>query len=86
MNDQDDIQPRGQGELAVGPQAAWRGWLALASCGLVLAGVWLIVLPWLSTLPPFAQHIRLMEERDIVVDALFYTELNWQPPDGAAWR
>jgi hypothetical protein len=66
--------------------ADYRGWGALIAACIALAIMWTVVFPWLSTKPPFAQHIQRMQEADIAVDAMFYTELNWQPPDGAAWR
>ena len=64
----------------------WAAWLKLAVCSGALAGVWLFVLPWMATIPPVAEHISRMEQKNINVDAMFYTELEWEPPDGAAWR
>lgn len=63
-----------------------RGWLKLLAVSGGLATLWLYVLPWLATLNPLADHIQRMQRQDIAVEAMFYTDLNWQPPDGAAWR
>ena len=64
----------------------YRGCPSLIASTLLIVFLWTVVFPWLSTLSPFAQHIERMEQADIVVDAMFYTELNWEAPDGAAWR
>ncbi len=58
--------------------------LLLSITGLLV--VWLVVLPWLATIDPMASHIRQMDESNVNVGAMVYTELNWQPPDGAAFR
>ena len=51
-----------------------------------LSLVWCVGLPWLAKLPPVRSHIGAMREKNINVGAMFYTELEWQPPTGAAWR
>jgi hypothetical protein len=61
-------------------------WLKLALFSGLLAGIWLIVLPQVATVPPIQRHIRSMQKQNIAVDAMFYTELDWDPPNGAAWR
>ncbi len=63
-----------------------RKWLKLLAASGSLAAIWLYVLPWLATLNPVANHVQRMQRQDIAVEAMFYTDLNWQPPDGAAWR
>ena len=55
---------------------------ALSGIGLV----WLMVLPQLAKFAPVEEHIQRMQSAKIEVDAMFYSELNWQPPTGAAWR
>jgi hypothetical protein len=61
-------------------------WLKLFGLGAGMAITWLVVLPWVATIKPLAEHIERMKRQDIAVEAMFYTDLNWQPPDGAAWR
>ncbi len=61
-------------------------WLKLLGLSAGMGIIWLVVLPWLATIEPLAEHIERMERQDIAVEAMFYTDLNWQPPDGAAWR
>jgi len=51
-----------------------------------LSLVWGVALPWLAKLPVLREHIRAMRAKNINVGAMFYTELEWQPPAGAAWR
>lgn len=61
-------------------------WLKLLGLSAAMGIIWLVVLPWVATIEPLAEHIERMERQDIAVEAMFYTDLNWQPPDGAAWR
>jgi len=61
-------------------------WLKLFGLSAAMGSIWLVVLPWVATIEPLAEHIERMERQDIAVEAMFYTDLNWQPPDGAAWR
>ncbi len=63
-----------------------RAWASLALCALSIASVWMLVLPRVANIGPIKQHIETMQEKNIEVDAMFYTELNWTPPSGAAWR
>jgi hypothetical protein len=54
-----------------------------------IAGLWMfwcLLLPWLAQIPPLREHIGEMKAKNINVGAMFYTELDWQPPSGAAWR
>ncbi|MEZ6134489.1 MAG: hypothetical protein R3C53_06235 [Pirellulaceae bacterium] len=64
----------------------WSSWLQLTAIVASLIFAWLVVLPWMATWPAVDRHIKRMERKNIAVDAMFYTELNWNPPDGAAWR
>jgi hypothetical protein len=57
-----------------------RGWLRLIAVGLGIAVIWLVILPSMARLPVIRDHIAAMEEGQIEVDAMFYTELNWKPP------
>ncbi len=52
----------------------------------ILSLVWCVGLPWLAKVPALQDHIRAMRAKNINVGAMFYTELDWQPPTGAAWR
>ena len=45
-----------------------------------LSSVWLVVLPLCAQIAPIRAHIERMEAEGIEVDAMFYTELNWEPP------
>ena len=51
----------------------------------LLLGVLCIVLmwrygwPWLGTLPAMEAHRAVVEERDIHVGAIYYTDLEWYP-------
>ncbi|MDX1925125.1 MAG: hypothetical protein SFV81_01325 [Pirellulaceae bacterium] len=60
--------------------------IRFAASIVALALVWCIGLPWIATLHPVREHINVMQEKKINVGAMFYTELEWQPPPGAAWR
>lgn len=51
-----------------------------------LSLVWCVGLPWFSKLPAVREHISSMQAKNINVGAMFYTELEWEPPAGAAWR
>jgi len=51
-----------------------------------LAFIWCVALPRFANLQPIRQHIDAMQAKDINVGAMFYTELEWSPPPGAAWR
>lgn len=53
--------------------------LQLITALLLVSAVWLILLPRLSNCPPVKEHIRSMQESEIAVDAMFYSELNWFP-------
>lgn len=63
-----------------------RGVQRLVGALLCIAVVWIGVLPWLAKQPTIREHIETMEEQGIEVDAMFYTDLNWQPPTGASWK
>lgn len=60
--------------------------IRFAASIVALALVWCIGLPWLATLSPLREHIAAMQDKNINVGAMFYTELEWQAPAGAAWR
>ena len=63
------------------PSKRWVEWFRLTFAILALLVIWLIVLPYLSRWPPIENHIAEMQANNIEVDAMFYTELNWQPPE-----
>jgi hypothetical protein len=48
----------------------------------LIALIWTLVLPQVARIAPIERHIRTMQERDINVGAMFYSELNWQAPPG----
>ena len=56
---------------------AWGMFLALSA---MITLVWLGVLPRVAQIGPVKKHIELMQREGIEVDAMFYTELNWDPP------
>lgn len=72
--------------LASSSRNAFRRWASLFGCVALMAIVWLTVLPRIARMPAVADHIQQMEQEHIQVDAMFYTELEWDPPTGAAWR
>ena len=37
--------------------------------------LWLVLLPWLSRLEPFANRLQWLEEKQIDAGAMYYTEL-----------
>jgi len=51
---------------------------AVASMTVVL--VWTVVLPWLSSAPPLAKHLRWLDKAGIDGGAMFYTELEAMDP------
>lgn len=51
-----------------------------------LAFIWCVALPWFGQFKPVRQHIDAMQAKNINVGAMFYTELDWDPPAGAVWR
>jgi len=53
---------------------------------IALIMIWCVGLPRLARLPSVREHIGAMQTKKINVGAMFYTELDWQPPAGAAWR
>ena len=53
--------------------------MQLAAASLMLVLVWLVLLPKLSALSPFREHIEAMRASDIHVDAMFYSELEHVP-------
>ena len=63
-----------------------RKWMLFSFWFTLVGLTWTIILPRLSELPDIQQHIARMEQKGIVVEAMFYTELDWQPPPGASWR
>ncbi len=55
-------------------------WLRLAGCVFAICIVWGWALPSIARWKPVRDHIAVMEARDVYVGAMFYTELNWEPP------
>jgi|JI10StandDraft_1071094.scaffolds.fasta_scaffold01834_11 hypothetical protein len=65
-------------------QLAESGWLRLALCASIVAGIWLIVLPRLSSIDIVAKHIEHLEEREVHAGAMYYTDLE-KLPTRPAW-
>ena len=63
-----------------------RAHLKLAAWIIALAFIWCVALPRFAQLKPIRQHIDAMQAENINVGAMFYTELDWDPPTGPAWR
>ena len=80
------MKPKHPKSLDNKDQSCSQAWLKLALGCVVLTSIWWGALPWLATCSPLAEHIARMEHENISVDAMFYTELEWDPPAGAAWR
>ena len=41
--------------------------------------VWIVLLPMLAKWQPIHDHLRRMQESEVAVEAMFYTELDWHP-------
>lgn len=61
------------------PKSRIRNWLKLALCVFVVASVWLIVLPRVSSIEVVANHIKYMEDRNVRAGAMYYTDLEKIP-------
>ena len=66
--------------LLKNPRLQFAAWI------IALTLVWCVGLPRLASVPLLREHIDTMQAKNINVGAMFYTELEWQPPAGAAWR
>ena len=53
-----------------------RGWFHLGLWSVLIAGVWLVLLPRLAQQPQLAERIRDFEARGIDPSAMFYTDLD----------
>lgn len=58
---------------------AENGWFRLALYASIVAVVWLIVLPRLSSIDIVAKHIEHLEEREVHAGAMYYTDLEKLP-------
>lgn len=58
---------------------AGRLWLAV----IILTGIWLVGLPALDHWDWMRERSRRLEDAGVQTDAMFYTELDWDPPVGA---
>jgi len=56
----------------------WTGPIRLFFVLIVIAVVWLLVLPWVATRPSTRERLRRLDSRGIDPAAMFYTEL---PPE-----
>lgn len=59
-------------------QAIASRWNRLIAVWIGLAGVWLIVLPWIADRPSTRDYLERLDSRGIDPAAMYYTEL---PPD-----
>lgn len=59
--------------------AVLRGRLALAAALVALAATWLVLLPWLASTKPVADHIAEQQRQGIDPSAMFITELEIAP-------
>jgi len=57
-----------------------RGGLALLTSGVAIGLVWLVVLPWLSSLPSQSAYIDWLREKRIDPSARYYTEVEAMEP------
>jgi len=53
----------------------YRGWLALAVCSLLIAGIWGVVLPALAQTKTVREREAFLKANRINPAAMFYTEL-----------
>ncbi len=56
------------------------GVLRLGLSMLLMAVIWLQVLPWIAAQPKMAAHLRRLENQGIDPGAMFYTELDAMAP------
>jgi hypothetical protein len=47
---------------------------------ILIAGVWLLVLPWLARRPAIGAYLRWLDERQIDPSAMYYTEVDAMKP------
>lgn len=59
----------------------YRGWVALAISGLVVSGIWGIILPALAQTEVVREREAFLETNRINPAAMFYTELECLDPD-----
>lgn len=52
-----------------------RGIRSLAGCAIVIAYLWLVVLPWVAERPKMKNHIDWLDQKGIDPAAMYYTEL-----------
>ena len=57
-----------------------RGRIALAACSAAVAVGWLVILPWLSSLPGQKAYIEWLRENRIDPSARYYTEVEAMEP------
>ncbi|MFN3148209.1 hypothetical protein [Bremerella sp.] len=57
------------------PDRKYRGWMALAMIGLVIVGIWGVVLPALAQTEVVREREAFLEANRIDPAAMFYTEL-----------
>jgi hypothetical protein len=57
-----------------------RGHIALAAWSAAIAALWLVVLPWLSSLPGPSAYIDWLREKRIDPSARYYTEVEAMEP------
>lgn len=50
-------------------------WLAAAASAVIMAVVWLVILPWLGQQKSIRQHVEALHAADINASAMFYSEL-----------
>lgn len=53
---------------------------AFAILVLVLAGIWLVLLPWVARQPRMANRLQWLEDKRIDGGAMYYTELEAMEP------
>ncbi len=56
------------------------GMAKLVVTTIVIAAVWLVLLPWWSRQPAMARHLEWLDDRGIDPSAMFYTELEAMEP------
>jgi len=62
--------------------------LRLACAAVIVAAIWIVILPRMQAIPSVSEHMQRMTDRDVNAGAMYYTELEHLPlrPDWVAER
>lgn len=63
-----------------------QAWIKLIVAGMTLIAVWCVLLPCIGQLPWIRNHIQTMQEKGVHPDAMYYTELDSNPPEATEFE